>query len=209
MRPFTRRMFQVCYAAFFFSLIFLAGCVSGDARAQKKPLLLDPQFSALRIESISLLPVVFLDDAQDRYYQMRAGEEIRLSTQRKLSDKGYKVAFIDEDADRRFWLPYTSATIDPARLAELAYDKADGVMIIWVDHFLDAGIYDRRAPQALQIYATATLVSSKNRVEIWRGEGFGGGGQMLASPYLVDINLLQVADELAKSLVASLPNAMP
>lgn len=209
MRPFSRRMFHLCYAAVFFGLIFLAGCVSGDAGAQKKPLLLDPEFSALRIESIALLPVVFRDDAQDRYYQMRAGEEISRSAQRKLSEKGYKVIFIEEDADRRFWLPYTPATIDSAQLAELAYGKADGVLIIGVDHFLDAGIYDRKAPQALQVYATATLVSSKNRVEIWRGEGSGGGGQILAAPHLLDVNLMQVADELAKSLFVTLPNAMP
>lgn len=209
MRSFTRRSFQWCYAAAILGVIALAGCVSGDTRSQKKPLLLDPEFSTLRVESIALLPVVFRDDAQDRYYQMRAGEEIRQSAQRKLSEKGYNVAFIEEDADRRFWLPYTPETIDPARLAELAYDKADGVMIIWVDHFLDAGIYDRRPPQALQVYATATLVSSKNRVEIWRGEGFGGGGQILATAYQQELNLMQVADELAKSLFVTLPNTMP
>jgi hypothetical protein len=202
------KIFYKLFAAGFVSLTFFAACTAGDTRTYKKPLLLDPQFSALQVEHVALLPVAFLDNAQDRYYQMRAGDEIRLTARKTLERKGYRVEFIEGDAEREFWLPYTPKTTNPAKLAELARENADALVFIQVDHFLDAGIYDSKSPQALQVYATATMLSTKNSTEIWRGEGFGGGGQILATPHLLEVNLMQVSAELAKSLFVTLPNAV-
>lgn len=183
--------------------LLLAACVFGP----KQPLVLDPQFSSLHVVRVALLPVSFQDDGQDRYYQMRAGEEIRLSARKALERKGYRVEYIEVNADRTFWLPYTLKTTEPAKLTALAGESTDALMVIEVDHFLDAGIYDSKSPQALQVYATATLISTRNSAEIWRGEGFGGGGQILATPHLQDVNLMQVSAELAKNLFVTLPNA--
>lgn len=149
------RKLDILYIAVFMSLILLSACAAGP----KKLLVLEPQFSDMNILRISLLPVVFEDQAQDRYYQMRAADQILLSSVRALRKKGYVVDLIENSTDRKFWQPYVQPEKDPARLAEFADRHADALVIIWVDHFLDAGIYDRVTPLSLQIHATAAMIS--------------------------------------------------
>lgn len=166
-------------------LIALSFVLAACATSPKRPLVLTPSFETLNIRRIVLLPVEFRDSALDRSYQQKAAEEIRWRAHRVLEKKGYEVVL-----DAAFPLPQTDAAI-----------------LIRVDHFLEEGVYSTDGPQYLEIYATATMLASKDGTELWRDEGAGMANTSFVSPTTLNMELAVAPAYLADSLFATLPAA--
>lgn len=177
----------------------LAGCIPAPAR----PAATAPDFAALGIVRVALLPVVFRDHGQDRYMEYQAGEEIRRQVQRLLEDRGYEVVLSEPMAGRSFIRPFALQETDPSELATLAPSGTDGVVVIWVDHFLDTGLFGApdhgRVP--LEIHATAALISRPQQALAWSDNGIGTGERHFSPGQ----EWLFAARDLAESLLRRLP----
>ena len=180
-----------------FLLVLVAACAG-----IKKPQVLDPQYAARNIRQIALAPVVFADEPLDRHFGVLAADEIRRQARRTLEKKGYEVALMAAAGNDYAGPPMVASGTPPARMAPAVPPGADTVMLIRIDHFLDAGLTDTRGRIPLDIYATATLMAVDNRI-LWQGEGRGQGvwfgSQAGSDDYLL------AADALADSLFATLP----
>jgi hypothetical protein len=92
----------------------------------------------------------------------------------------------------------------------MAPEAADAVLLIRIDHFLDAEIYGGNSSSSgfggdgsLDIYATAQLVWREENRVVWQGKGFGSAGRSGTTP----LELLEIgaARDLADNLLAPLP----
>lgn len=185
----------------FFTIFAAALVFSGCAAPPKTPQLLDPGFAARKVSRIALAPVFFADDPLDRYYGTRAATEIRWHAQRTLERKGYQVERMENPYTLN--VPKAPGGGDIARLAPPPPPGSDAVMVIRVDHFLDAGVTDRQMRSSLDIYATAALVTLDGQV-LWKDEGVGRGSA-LPSPMNGGFDLAQAPAFLADSLFATVP----
>lgn len=184
-----------------FLILLAALAVSGCSAPPKIPQLLDPQFAARKVTRIAVAPVFFADDPLDRYFGTRAATEIRWHAQRTLQRKGYEVEVMENPYTLN--VPKAPKGGDIARLAPPPPPGTDAVMVIRVDHFLDAGVTDRQMRSSLDIYATAALVALGGEV-LWKDEGVGRGSS-LPSPMNGGYDLAQAPAFLADSLFATLP----
>lgn len=172
----------------------------GCAAPVKTPQVLDPQFESRGIARIALAPVVFADAPLDRYHGIRAAEEIRWYAERALRAKGYEVAPLE--APYTLNVPRAPKGADLSQLAPPVPAGADAVAVIRVDHFLDAGLFDRQMRSSLDIYATAALVAPGGEI-LWKDEGVGRGSAS-PSPFGA-YDLTQAPAFLVDSLFATLP----
>lgn len=186
--------------AVFILILNLSACTG-----PKKPLLIEPSFGAFEVKNVVLLPVVFNDSSLERYYQIRIGEEIRYHAEKKLEEKGYAVTLVDKPGKESYWVSYVLPEGGIDKLVELAPEGTDALVVIWVDHFLDRTLYGRDAQGSLDIYATASMVSTQSGGEIWRDEGVGKS----MSSMIWGMEWFEAPAELADSLFATLPAAGP
>jgi hypothetical protein len=153
--------------------------------------------------------VVFADEPLDWYLGERIAVQLRRETVRILEGKGYEATPLGGDYRR-----YPPPGADLASLVPPIPEGADALLIIRLDHFLDAGRYGGNGPSAdspgnpgnpssLDLYATAVLLDRGGRV-LWQDSGFGkgtrGSGALLLDEILVPADL-------AASLLATLPPA--
>jgi hypothetical protein len=179
-------------------LVALAGCA-----APRQAQILDPQFADRSLGVVALAPVVFADEAIDRYFGAQAAESIRQEAAEALKRKGYQVTFVG-NGPYFAGPPIVPAAADMARLAPAAPPGSDAVMQIRVDHFLDSGLYDERTNAPLDIYATAAMIGAKGEI-FWQGSGRGEGMRQSSQGRIFEF--LPVTSRLADSLFATLPAA--
>ena len=184
-------------------LPLLAALLWGCAVPTKTPQMMAPHFDRLGVEEIALAPVVFADRPIDRYLTVRAADEIRYHAQRTLEAKGYRVVLMGNGHAYGLRQPKITES-DLGRLAPPVPEGSDAVVIIRIDNFLDAGLYDRHVRSSLDIYATAALVTAEREM-VWRDQGVGRGS-ILSSP-ISYVDLFQPSAYLAQSLFATLPDA--
>lgn len=168
-----------------------------------------PDYDQLAIRRIAVAPVVFADEPLDWYLGERIAVQLRRETVRILEAKGYEATAVGDDYRR-----YPPPGADLASLAPPVPAGTDALLIIRLDHFLDAGRYDGNGPSidspgnpgnpsSLDLHATAALLGRGGRL-LWQDSGFGGGtrgsGALLLDEFLVPA-------ELAASLLATLPPA--
>lgn len=156
--------------------------VVGCAPYEKKPRLLDRQLTQLQLQRVAVLPVVYRDQPSDRYVAYNFAIELRQEAQRALEARGYEVFPASATGGWKFPHSYQISDPTPAGLAALAPAGADAVLMVWVDHFLDAGLGNGRGDDGdiamgggvgLDVYATADLVAVKAARKVWSAEGHG------------------------------------
>lgn len=173
--------------------LLLAGC----AAAPKEPLALAPGFHSLGIRQVAVAPVIFRDEPIDRYYATRVAGEISAQAQKKLTEKGYAAVRTGEE---EVIFPFRDEPVGPFPLPA----GADALLTITIDHFLDAGIYDRVVAHTLDIYATAVLTTPGGEV-VWKDEGVGRGPRTSLPGQL---DWVVAPAYLADSLFATLPPSL-
>lgn len=173
------------------STLLLAGC----ATTPKTPVVLAPGFASLPLRQITLAPVIFRDEPIDRYFAARVGDEILVQSRQQLAAKGYQT---QPPGDETVLFPFQDAAVGPFPPAP----GTDAVLIIEVDHFLDAVLYDWAPPTGLDIYATATLTSASGEL-LWQDTGVGSGPRQPTIPGQMDWFMAPAS--LAQSLFATLP----
>lgn len=181
-------------------VVCLAFVAWGCAPPVKTPQVLAPGFGSREISRLVLAPVYFVDEPIDRYSGIRAAEEIRWFAERVLRSKGYDVVRMEPPSTLN--VARAPAGGDLSRLAPPPPPGADAVVVIRVDNFLDAGLYDRQMRSSLDIYATAALVSPGGEI-VWKDAGVGRGSAS-PSPFGAG-SLTQPSAFLAESLFATFP----
>jgi len=168
------------------------------------------------INQIALLPVQFVDHAKDRYVEYRTGQEILWQARRVLEAKSYQVVLVDDPALHSFTKPFQPENTTPEALAAMGPKTSDAVMLIRVDHFLDAAIYGGGGADgdvggagsgSIDIYATAQLVSRPENRIIWQNKGVGSDSDTGTSTLgLIEIS---TARDLIDNLLTPLPDNTP
>ncbi|BCR05592.1 hypothetical protein DESUT3_26610 [Desulfuromonas versatilis] len=189
-------------------LLALVACTT----TPKQPALLDPQYSQMNIRTVAILPVVFRDRAIDALFEYRIGEEIRWHARKVLGQKGYDAAFVEVTENRSFVRPFRPDESSPAQLANLVPTGSDAVLIIWVEHFLDAGGFPGHGDDGelamgsidpLEIYASADLIATSTRERVWSDQGYGRDSTVPSIGMQWWLPPLRLAD----SLFTTLPDA--
>ncbi len=97
-----------------------------------------------------------------------------------------------------------AADSELAGLAPPVPAGSDAVIIIRVDYFLDAALYDERSRGPLDIYASAVMIGRAGDI-LWQGKGRGEGVRQTFM--LRTDDFFPATSRLASSLFASLPPA--
>lgn len=183
-------------------LVLLLSCAPVARQAD----IMAPDFDQLVIRKIAVAPVVFADEPLDWYFGERIAVQLRRETLRILESKGYEAALLGGT-----YLRYPPPGSELAALAPPVPEGADALLVIRLDHFLDAGRYDGDGspinnpgnPSSVDLYATAALLDRGGRV-LWQDSGFGGGGRGSGA---LSLDEFLVPAELAARLLATLPPA--
>jgi len=186
------------------ALILLPACVSGPDRSRERSVALPAG-----TKRIALLPVLLADRAQDRFVEQRTRDEILWQTKRVLKNKGYVVISVADPSPKRFLQPFTPKSEDPATLVSLAPEDVDAVMVIRIDHFLDAALYgggDHQAGfgggrESLDLYATAELLSRQDHRSLWRRKAIGTSNEA----GVLGFQEMQAAHDLVDGLLVTFP----
>ncbi|MFO7981877.1 MAG: hypothetical protein R6V08_00305 [Desulfuromonadales bacterium] len=145
--------------------------------------------------TIVLPPVIFSDTPVDRYEQRLAADAFYDSARQELKQKGYEVA--------------TSAPIPDVNHPETARslaEKGDGLAVIRIDHYLDAGFgEDSRRSGYLEVYASAKVFDTQTGEIVWEGEGHGTSTRSTTGVSSIRMELSLTADEVMSELFATLP----
>jgi len=186
------------------ALILLQACVSGPDRSRERFVVLPAG-----TKRIALLPVLLADRAQDRFVERRTEDEILWQTKRVLKNKGYVVVSVADPSPKRFLQPFVPKAEDPDTLVSLAPEDVDAVMVIRIDHFLDAALYGGDDYQAgfeggresLDLYATAELLSRQGHRSLWRRKAIGSSNEA----GVVGFQEMQAAHDLVDGLLVTFP----
>jgi hypothetical protein len=182
-------------------LAVLLGCVP----VAEKGVTLASDFTALKIRRVAVAPVIFADEPLDWYFGENVATQLRRETVNTLESKGYEATLAGATLFRS---PPPGSSL--SSLAPPAPDTADAVLVIRLDHFLDAGRYNGGSDFGrdgghtfFEIYATAALIERGGRL-LWEDSGVGKGSSS-GSSYLLDEFI--VPADLVRSLFDTLPHA--
>ncbi|MBN1141712.1 MAG: hypothetical protein JXB25_07975 [Deltaproteobacteria bacterium] len=186
------------------TILIASALLVSCATAPQKALFIDPAYGETRLETLALLPVTYNAD-YDQPKEVNLSRMIRSRVQRTLQKKGFRTILVGPH--------YGGDTTDlwaaePARLAAMAINGSEAVVLIHVDFHvgIDFGEFRSGDPfSTVEIYGKSRLVSRENPRELWRDQGrgsdrsgfFGGG-----SP-----RLREAVSDLAENLFETLPSS--
>lgn len=174
------------------ALLLLAGC----AATPRTPLFLSPDFQAMQVSTVTLLPVTF-DQRYEPPYAIDFDRELRRQLEKELQKKGYRT--VPGHGSDSY-----SATV-PANAASAA--GAEAALAVHVDFLIISDSYaERNPPPMIDIEAEARLLSQTKGGELWRDRRSarlgGAGGMPLLYP-AADLSL--ALNILAERLLETLP----
>jgi hypothetical protein len=183
----------------FLLAIVIAALLPGCASAPKQAVVLVPEFGTLAIDQVAVAPVFFADEPLDWYFGERVATELRRNLLDRLESKGYETSLVGETLVRRSPPGRELSSLAPVPAS------ADAVLVVRIDHFLVAGLYDRVVNSFLELYATAALIDGNGRV-LWQDTGVGRGSR--GSVHGLDpLEALLTPADLAHSLLTTIPPA--